>query len=64
MTFAAFSILASKIGDRYGLTHVFWAAMIAFTIFSILCGVSKFIPASICPWPYGGFYVLIVARFF
>lgn len=38
--------------------------MVLFTIFSILCGVSKFIPASITPWPYGGFYVLIVARFF
>ena len=35
----------------------------AFTLFSILCGVSKFISYKSTPWEYGGFMVLIFARF-
>lgn len=51
-------------GDRFGITYVQRAGVIGFTFCSLLCAISKFISYKITPWKYGGFYVLVVARFF
>ena len=64
VAFASFAIPAAKIGDRYGQTVVHRWGVFAFVIFSALCGCSRFITADMCPWKYGGFYVLIAARLF
>lgn len=64
IAFSAFAIPASKIGDRFGVTVVHRIGVFGFVIFSALCGLSRYIDASTTPWEYGGFYVLIVARFF
>lgn len=62
IAFASFAIPAAKIGDRYGQTVVHRWGVFAFVVCSALCGVSRFITEDMCPWPYGGFYVLIAAR--
>jgi len=64
IAFAAFAIPASKIGDRFGVTLVHRIGVFGFVIFSALCGVSRYIDAKDTPWEYGGFYVLVVSRFF
>ena len=64
IAFGAFSIPAAKAGDRFGVTNVIRLATLCFVVFSVLCGISHYITYDQTKWTYGGFYILLAARFF
>lgn len=49
-------------GDRFGQTRTNLVGILGFAIFSALCACSHYITKEMCPWKYGGFWVLVAMR--
>ena len=58
---ASFAVSAGAVGDRLGQTVAHRWGMATFVVFSVACGLCKFVSYRFCK--YGGFYFLLAFRF-